>query len=33
MATNPGKKSFSVLAKRKETQIMKFNSNPYTLSL
>ena len=27
------KKSFSVLGKKQDTQIMKFNSNPYTLSL
>ena len=27
------KKSFSVLGKQQETQIMKFNSHPYTLSL
>ena len=27
------KTSFSVLGKRQDTQIMKFNSHPYTLSL
>ena len=27
------KKSFSVSGKHQDTQIMKFNSNPYTLSL
>ena len=27
------KKSFSVLGKQQDTQIMKFNSHPYTLSL
>ena len=27
------KKSFPVLGKRQETQIMKFNSHPYILSL
>ena len=33
MASNYGKKSFSVLGERQETQIMKFNSHTYTLSL
>ena len=28
-----GKKSFPVLGKQQDTQIMKFNSHPYTLSL
>ena len=27
------KKSFSALGKQQDTQIMKFNSHPYTLSL
>ena len=27
------KKSFSVLGKQQDNQIMKFNSHPYTLSL
>ena len=27
------KKLFSVLGKQQDTQIMKFNSHPYTLSL
>ena len=33
MAANYGSKSFSVLGKQLDTQIMKSNSHPYTLDL